>query len=256
LIAQWMNVGFIHGVMNTDNMTISGETIDYGPCAFMEAYDPKAVFSSIDEGGRYAYANQPLIAQWNLARLAEALLPLVVQDDRRGGRRQGRGGGHHGDRRTSPACTRRRCCAGSARSWGWRRTHRPTMPPTRRWRTTGWACCRRRAWTSRSAGGGWPTPPRARRAAAKRCSANRRRCASGWRAGAALRPDAGVTADRAARMRRVNPWIIPRNHRVEEALDAATQGDLAPFESLLAALRDPYTERPEHAAYAEPAPAA
>src|SRR5207253_2675665 len=80
LIAQWMNVGFIHGVMNTDNMAISGETIDYGPCAFMEAYDPDAVFSSIDQQGRYAYGNQPLIARWNLARLAEALLPLVVAD--------------------------------------------------------------------------------------------------------------------------------------------------------------------------------
>ncbi|MDB5897394.1 MAG: hypothetical protein JWP41_996, partial [Ramlibacter sp.] len=81
LLAQWMNVGFIHGVMNTDNMTISGETIDYGPCAFMEAYDPQAVFSSIDRNGRYAYRNQPLIAQWNLARLAEALLPLMVATD-------------------------------------------------------------------------------------------------------------------------------------------------------------------------------
>ena len=81
LIAQWMNVGFIHGVMNTDNMTISGETIDYGPCAFMEAYDPATVFSSIDHGGRYAYGNQPPIARWNLARLAEALLPLMADGD-------------------------------------------------------------------------------------------------------------------------------------------------------------------------------
>ncbi|HET8744739.1 MAG TPA: YdiU family protein, partial [Ramlibacter sp.] len=80
LVAQWMNVGFIHGVMNTDNMTISGETIDYGPCAFMEAYDPRTVFSSIDRNGRYAYGNQPGIAQWNLARFAEALLPLVVAE--------------------------------------------------------------------------------------------------------------------------------------------------------------------------------
>ena len=80
LIARWMNVGFIHGVMNTDNMTISGETIDYGPCAFMDAYDPATVFSSIDHGGRYAYGNQPQIAQWNLARLAEALLPLFDPD--------------------------------------------------------------------------------------------------------------------------------------------------------------------------------
>jgi uncharacterized protein YdiU (UPF0061 family) len=76
LVARWMLVGFIHGVMNTDNMTISGETIDYGPCAFMDAFDPATVFSSIDHGGRYAYGNQPPIAQWNLARLAETLLPL------------------------------------------------------------------------------------------------------------------------------------------------------------------------------------
>ena len=80
LIARWMGVGFIHGVMNTDNMTLSGETIDYGPCAFMEAYDPATVFSSIDLEGRYAYGNQPAIAQWNLARLAEALLPLIDTD--------------------------------------------------------------------------------------------------------------------------------------------------------------------------------
>ncbi len=80
LIAQWMHVGFIHGVMNTDNMTISGETIDYGPCAFLEAFDPATVFSSIDTGGRYAYGNQPVVAEWNLARFAETLLPLLAHD--------------------------------------------------------------------------------------------------------------------------------------------------------------------------------
>ena len=83
LIAQWMGAGFIHGVMNTDNMTISGETIDYGPCAFMEAFDPKAKFSSIDQGGRYNWSNQPGIARWNLARLAETLLPLIDSDSDR-----------------------------------------------------------------------------------------------------------------------------------------------------------------------------
>ena len=77
LVAQWLLVGFIHGVMNTDNMTISGETIDYGPCAFMDAYDPATVFSSIDHAGRYAFANQPVVAEWNLARFAETLLPLI-----------------------------------------------------------------------------------------------------------------------------------------------------------------------------------
>ena len=79
-MAQWMLVGFVHGVMNTDNMTISGETIDYGPCAFMEAFDPATVYSSIDHGGRYAYGNQPAVAEWNLARLAEALIPLFHHD--------------------------------------------------------------------------------------------------------------------------------------------------------------------------------
>jgi len=83
LIARWQLVGFIHGVMNTDNMALSGETIDYGPCAFMDAYDPATVFSSIDAGGRYAYGNQPAIAQWNLARLAETMLPLFDPDDDR-----------------------------------------------------------------------------------------------------------------------------------------------------------------------------
>ena len=80
LITEWLRVGFIHGVMNTDNMTISGETIDYGPCAFMDRYNPNTVFSSIDEGGRYAYANQPHIGQWNLARFAESILPLIDTD--------------------------------------------------------------------------------------------------------------------------------------------------------------------------------
>jgi uncharacterized protein YdiU (UPF0061 family) len=82
LIARWMCVGFVHGVMNTDNMALSGETIDYGPCAFMDAYHPETVFSSIDRNGRYAYANQPPIAQWNLARLAEAMLPLFHEDEK------------------------------------------------------------------------------------------------------------------------------------------------------------------------------
>jgi uncharacterized protein YdiU (UPF0061 family) len=80
LVARWMLAGFVHGVMNTDNTTISGETIDYGPCAFMDAYDPATVFSSIDHDGRYAYGNQPAIMQWNLARLAETLLPLIDEN--------------------------------------------------------------------------------------------------------------------------------------------------------------------------------
>ena len=85
LVARWMLIGFIHGVMNTDNTSIAGETIDYGPCAFMDAYDPATVFSSIDHAGRYAYGNQPGIAQWNLARFAETLLPLLARGPGSGG---------------------------------------------------------------------------------------------------------------------------------------------------------------------------
>ena len=80
LVAEWLLIGFIHGVMNTDNMSIAGETIDYGPCAFMDAYNPETVYSSIDRFGRYAYGNQPRIAQWNLTRFAETLLPLLAED--------------------------------------------------------------------------------------------------------------------------------------------------------------------------------
>ena len=94
LIARWMHVGFIHGVMNTDNTALSGETIDFGPCAFMDSYDPATAFSAIDEFGRYAYANQPAIAQWNLARFAETLLPLVRPQPRAGGRTRERGDHH------------------------------------------------------------------------------------------------------------------------------------------------------------------
>ena len=102
LVARWMLVGFVHGVMNTDNMTISGETIDYGPCAFLDAFDPATVYSSIDTGGRYAYGNQPLVAEWNLARLAEALLPLLARRPGAGDRPRGGGARRRSGRSTTP----------------------------------------------------------------------------------------------------------------------------------------------------------
>ena len=127
-----MNVGFIHGVMNTDNMTISGETIDYGPCAFIEAYDPAAVFSSIDHRGRYAFGNQPDIARWNLARLAEALLPLLA-DEPEEARRDGDRGRSMRSRRNTVGI----CCAGNAPSSGCDRTTTMPTPPMPRWPQTG-----------------------------------------------------------------------------------------------------------------------
>ena len=113
LVALWMNLGFVHGVMNTDNTTISGETIDYGPCAFMERYDPNTVFSSIDHAGRYRYGNQPAVMQWNLARFAETLLPLLE----RAGHRRSRADRHPGTRTVRPSVRRRLAGRRDARSW-------------------------------------------------------------------------------------------------------------------------------------------
>jgi len=256
LVAQWMNVGFIHGVMNTDNMTISGETIDYGPCAFMEAYDPRAVFSSIDHQGRYAYGNQPPVAQWNLARFAEALLPLMVQE----------AGEEAADQVVADATEaissfprlfqaalldgqRAKLGLGTAAAdesdnalaneW-LALLHAQRVDFTLAWRRLA------------DAAGGDDPALRALFAEPQALDPWLAR----WRARCAGEAHVSPQA-RAEGMRRVNPWIIPRNHRVEEALAAASEGgDLAPFERLLAALREPYEERPEHAAYAEPAPAA
>jgi serine/tyrosine/threonine adenylyltransferase len=257
LIAQWMNVGFIHGVMNTDNMTISGETIDYGPCAFIEAYDPATVFSSIDDHGRYAFGNQPDIACWNLARLAETLLPLLSDN--------------HDEAVAMatdviarfPAQYRRHLLAGQRAKLGLRRgepgddlhdsalvddwlrlLHAGQVDFTLAWRRLA------------DAAGGNEAPLRAQFADAHGLDAwlGRWRARSASETGAAVPEEARERADA---MRRVNPIVIARNHRVEEALAAASdRGDLAPFRRLLDALGRPYDETDELAAYAEPAPAA
>jgi uncharacterized protein YdiU (UPF0061 family) len=265
LIAQWMNAGFIHGVMNTDNMAISGETIDFGPCAFVEAYDPATVFSSIDHGGRYAFGNQPVVARWNLARLAESLLPLMVADESEEAVQRAVG------RVTEvldefPAMYRAALLEGQRAKLGlfdaseadrsadtaladdWLALlHRHRVDFTLAWRRLADAAAGdegalRALFADPQAPGAWLERWRARCAAVD--------AAESYGAAGSLR------ADRAARMRRVNPWVIARNHRVEEALAAASNGgDLAPFDRLLAALRRPYDEVPEHARYAEPAPA-
>jgi uncharacterized protein YdiU (UPF0061 family) len=255
LVAQWMHVGFIHGVMNTDNMGIPGETIDYGPCAFMEAFDPRAVFSSIDERGRYAYEEQPRIARWNLARLAETLLPLIDAHEGRAislatevidafvGRYQHhwliglraklglRGQVNNGD------------SADTALGESWLDLlHAQQVDFTLAWRRLA------------DAAEGNEAPLRALFAGQPGLN----RWLERWRTRCAAEdtgPD-DATA-RAGRMRGVNPWLIPRNHRVEEALSAATdEGDLAPFEQLLNALQRPFDEDPALSRYAEPAPGA
>jgi uncharacterized protein YdiU (UPF0061 family) len=248
LLAKWMLVGFIHGVMNTDNMAVSGETIDYGPCAFMESYSPDAVFSSIDSGGRYAYGNQPTIARWNLARFAETLLSLIddkVPDHAMAEATDVING--FIPRHEALWLTGARAKLGLttavadddgdrvlAIDWlGLLEQHSVDF-------TLGW---RRLA----DAAEGIPEllevlfpSPDALRPWLER-----------WQHRLAKEP----TAATAEAMRAVNPIYIPRNHLVEEALTRASDdADLTPFERLLDVLADPFVERPGLEDYAQPAP--
>jgi uncharacterized protein YdiU (UPF0061 family) len=255
LIARWMNVGFIHGVMNTDNMTLSGETIDYGPCAFMDHYNPATVFSSIDEQGRYAYANQPPIANWNLARLAEALLPLlaVEQNDDQGRAVQKameileafqpryehywlRGMrlklGLTRDEAEDLELAQDFLKGMEGQSVDFTQAFRRLADAAEALDASreGWL---RKLYADDSALNDWL--PR-------------------WRV--RINGEGVAPEHRAQAMRAVNPVYIPRNHRVEEALAAAVDlGDYAPFEKLLTVLQQPFDEKMEFAAYAEPAPA-
>lgn len=240
LVAKWMLVGFIHGVMNTDNCSIAGETIDYGPCAFLDTYKPDMVFSSIDHGGRYAYVNQPRILHWNLARFGETLLPLLADDTEKAlaianetlGTYQGRYAGAlmTGMRRKLGLSTEEggdgalaqdllNAMAGGEADFT--RTFRALDPESNEARAEFSDPAEYDAWVQR------------------------------WRERLASEPQP-VAARRAA-MRSANPAYIPRNHRVEAALAAAIErADFAPFEELIAVLARPFEERAEFAAYAEP----
>jgi uncharacterized protein YdiU (UPF0061 family) len=246
LIASWMHVGFIHGVMNTDNMAISGETIDYGPCAFMDHYDPATVFSSIDTQGRYAYANQPTIAQWNLARLAETLLPLIDADENRAIARATE------VVNAFPEQYERHWLRGMRAKLGLFTEDEAdlnlatgfltAMEGKKVDYTLAFRCLV-------DAALGQEEPIRALfidPSAYDLWSGH-------WRA--RLSREAVAPLDRAQAMRRANPAFIPRNHRVEEALSAAVErNDYAPFETLLNILSRPFDDRPEFGAFAEPAP--
>jgi uncharacterized protein YdiU (UPF0061 family) len=243
LVAQWMQLGFIHGVMNTDNMSISGETIDYGPCAFMEAYDPQTVFSSIDHQGRYAYGNQPLIARWNLARFGESLLPLIHQDEARAVEQV------TDIINTYPAWFEQHWWQLALAKLGVRDDigHDIGMALVQDWlellqeQRIDWTLAWRRL--SDAAAG---QPQTLRKLFAANSTA-----LDHWLS----RWQAFLMPDSSQRMYAQNPIIIPRNHRVEEALIAASDhGNLAPFNQLLEALRQPYEEDAERARYAEPAP--
>jgi len=239
LVARWMLVGFVHGVMNTDNMTISGETIDYGPCAFLDAFDQATVFSSIDAGGRYAYGNQPAAAQWNLARLAEALLPLFDDDEERA------------IALAVAALERFRERYAAAWSAGMRaKLGLPSgvedaeataladeLVALLQANHVDYTAFLRGLGT---AARGDPEPVRALVLDLAGVDSWLRR----WRA---LGPDGQA-------MDRVNPVYIPRNHLVEQALAAAVGGDLDPLERLLEAVTGPFDQRPGLERYARPAP--
>jgi len=239
LIAQWMLIGFVHGVMNTDNTTISGETIDYGPCAFMEAYDPDTVFSSIDFWGRYAYGNQPAIAGWNLARFAETLLPLLSDSTEEAiALAEQSFGVFHARYDAVWACGMRAKLGVSTDIDAEFTTalvdelllllKQNHVDYTSFFRQLGQA----------ARGNAEPTRGLFMDLAGFDAWLAR------WQA---LGPDADA-------MDRTNPIYIPRNHLVEEALTAATDGELAPLEQLLAAVTQPYAERPGLERYATPAP--
>ncbi|HQZ33091.1 MAG TPA: YdiU family protein [Ilumatobacteraceae bacterium] len=230
LVANWMLVGFVHGVMNTDNTTISGETIDYGPCAFMDRFDPATVFSSIDHNGRYAYGNQPSIVQWNLARLAETLLPLI--DDESDRAVELATAVIHGfvDRFNDTWLAGMRAKLGLVAPdagdtelvndllellhqqgldfTGFFRSLSTFEPPPAF-----------DEWTQR-----WTTR---------------------------LRSEGRDRVEVAVAMNGVNPIYIPRNHLVEEALTAGQNGDLAPLHRLLAAVTEPFEQRAGFDRYAE-----
>jgi uncharacterized protein YdiU (UPF0061 family) len=249
LIARWMHVGFIHGVMNTDNMSISGETIDYGPCAFMDHYDPATVFSSIDHRGRYCYANQPKIAQWNLARLAETLLPLIDSDN---------------DRAISralevvnrfPEQYEKRWLVGMRAKLGLVREDAGDFALAEGFLTAmqgnqiDWTLAFRNL-ADAAAG---PSGNGARVRALFSNAPTFNLWHDQWQL--RLSQESVAPSERAKAMRQVNPAFIPRNHRVEEALSAAVErADYEPFDRLLKVLARPFDDQPESAVYAEPAP--
>ncbi len=233
LVARWMLAGFVHGVMNTDNTTISGETIDYGPCAFMDAYEPATVFSSIDHHGRYAYGNQPAIMQWNLARLAETLLPLI--DD-------------NTDAAVEAATEVLSGFAGDyQRHWDEGMAAKLGLPAPDQDLVTDLLELLRdqkvdytgffRALSAGTARAMFPQPGPF----------------DAW----AARREAVLPAGRAAvaaAMDRVNPLYIPRNHQIEEALTQAELGEMEPFHRLLAAVCLPFDQRPGLEHYTSQAP--
>ena len=236
LVARWMQVGFIHGVMNTDNMTISGETLDYGPCAFMDTYDPETVFSSIDHHGRYAFGNQPRIAQWNLARFADTLLPLLADHHEKAVALAEETINQFPERFERYWQDGMRCKLGLTSEQSddasllqsllyLMKQHADDYTNTFRL-----LCAVAEGGEAPSGYESWVTRWQSR-----------------------LGQERYSPQEAATLMRANNPAFIPRNHRVEAAINAAVkQGDFAPLEALLVVLSTPFAQKPAHTAYANP----
>jgi uncharacterized protein YdiU (UPF0061 family) len=238
LIARWQLVGFIHGVMNTDNMAISGETIDYGPCAFMNVYRPDTVFSSIDHAGRYAYGNQPMIAQWNLARFAETLLPLVDPDPDKAIAAATEVLGEY------PARFERCWLTGMRKKLGLQTDEAGDVELIGS--LLEWMHKSRADFTNTFLDLSSEEPP----AGDRYQDPDFQTWYARWQQ--RLSRDGQSKASACAVMRSVNPVVIPRNHRVEEALAAAEEhDDLSAVHQLLAALAAPYEARVDLAKYQE-----
>ena len=245
LIARWLHVGFIHGVMNTDNMTVSGETIDFGPCAFMDAYDPATVFSSIDRNGRYAYANQPAIGQWNLARLGETLIPLIDPSVDTAIEMANVVIKAYGERFQSYWLAGMRAKIGLASEEEGDLDLIQSLLATLQQQGADFTLTFRRL---------------AALAADEdvtdfAAAFNDPQAVAPWleRWRERLARDLQTQSARAAAMRKVNPAFIPRNHRIEQAIQAAVEdADFSLFEALLKVLATPYEDQPAFAPYAEP----
>jgi uncharacterized protein YdiU (UPF0061 family) len=247
LIARWQLVGFIHGVMNTDNMSIVGETIDYGPCAFMDSYHPDTVYSSIDHRGRYAFGNQASIAHWNLVGLANTLLPLIADDQ---------------DvaialgtelMQTFPDRFEQFYRAGMQRKLGLSETRKGDSALAQdllsRMAENAADFTLTFRWLSDVVD--QPSSSDERVSGLFEDAAAFDEWAVRWRQ--RLASEGGSRAERQRDMRSVNPAFIPRNHLVEEAIKAAVEeGDLVPFQQLIEVLASPYEDQPSRARYATP----
>src|SRR5215204_2423683 len=246
LVARWLLVGFIHGVMNTDNMSIAGETIDYGPCAFMDEYHPAKVFSSIDQLGRYAYANQPQIATWNLARFAETLLPLINEDQQQA-IKQAEGILDKFSARFEAAYS-----AGMRQKLGFSTEADGDLELAGEFLTllainhVDFTLAFRRL--SDAAGS---VPAEADLRSLFNDEQGFGTWAERWRSRLMREPN--HEDERRARMRAVNPAFIPRNHRIEAMIEAAGEHeDFAPFEELLLVLAKPFEDQASFARYMDP----